>query len=103
MLTNMYLDSQKYPMHLNPQEIDDPYQVFADLFDFAKLPDLREILWSWLKATINKSFDSYPEFERSLILSLYEKLLKVIEAGYIIDNESKDLEISKSIIEETEE
>ena len=65
---------------LNSQEKADPYLVIEELFDFAHLPDIREILWAWLKATVTGSYPKkLTHSERAEILDLYEKLEKLIE------------------------
>jgi hypothetical protein len=37
------------PQKLTPAEIDNPHQVIYELFDFAHLPRIRELLWEFSK------------------------------------------------------
>ena len=75
---------------LNSQEKADPYLVIEELFDFAHLPDIREILWAWLKATVTGSYPKkLTHSERAEILELYEKLEKLIEAVHLMHRNKK--------------
>jgi hypothetical protein len=41
---------------LSEEEINDPYLVIDELFDFAELNDARELLWEWLKVTVTGTY-----------------------------------------------
>ncbi len=70
---------------LSPEEINDPTLVIAELFDLARLPQVRSILWDWLKATVTGSYPkSLSNKERTEIILLYEQVEKLIEAAHII-------------------
>ena len=80
---------------LSKEELEDPYLVIDELFDFAHLPEIRELLWEWLKTTVIGSFPKkLTATERSAILGLYEKIEKLIEAVQVIQN-NKKLNIKK--------
>jgi hypothetical protein len=73
------------PLPLTQTGIADPQLVIDDLFDFAHLPDIRELMWEWLKATVTGTYHKeLSSSERSAILSLYEHLTRLVEAAHII-------------------
>lgn len=73
------------PLPLSETGIADPQLVIDDLFDFAHLPDIRELMWEWLKATVTGTYHKeLSSSERSAILSLYEHLTRLVEAAHII-------------------
>lgn len=70
---------------LTEKERKNPYQVIDELFDFADLPDARELLWDWLKTTVTGNYHKQlTATERSLIITLYEKIEKLLEAAYLL-------------------
>ena len=69
----------------NEQSID-PMLVIYELFDFAKPEQVKEILWNWLKSTVTSNFsEELCTEEKTAILLLYEKLVKLIEAAAILN------------------
>lgn len=73
------------PLPLTQTEIADPQLVIDDLFDFAHLPDIRELMWEWLKVTVTGTYHKeLSSSERSAILSLYEHLTRLVEAAHVI-------------------
>ena len=87
------LPRKKHFHQLNEQEIANPYLVIDELFDFAHLPDVRELLWEWLKTTVTGSYHkNLSHNERYAMLTLYEKIEKLVEAVHILherDRKSK--------------
>lgn len=74
---------------LSKEEITDPYLVIHELFDFADLADTRELLWNWLKTTVTGDYHKQlTATERSTILTMYEKMEKLIEAAYLLQEQS---------------
>jgi hypothetical protein len=70
---------------LSAAETKTPLLVVEELFDFADLDDVRALLWSWLKVTITGTYHKeLSATERSAILSLYEKLEKLVEASHLM-------------------
>jgi len=70
---------------LSPEEQKDPMLVLDELFDFADPDDARSLLWLWLKTTVTGGF--YKQLDRNdreAILVLYEKMLKLVEAAYLL-------------------
>ena len=73
----------------NKQTID-PMLVIYELFDFAKPEQVKEILWNWLKSTVTSNFsEELSTEEKTAILLLYEKFVKLIESAAIL-NQSKN-------------
>jgi HEPN domain-containing protein len=80
------------PQKLTPAEIDNPHQVIYELFDFAHLPRIRELLWEFFKTAVtgNYSHDLHRR-ERELLVTMYEKIEKLVEAAHIINEKQKEL------------
>jgi hypothetical protein len=81
---------QNYPIHkLTDEEINDPYLVIDDLFQFGHLPDLREMLWNSFKSNITGTYHKeLTRRERNDIVYLHEYMERLVEATHII-NESR--------------
>lgn len=70
---------------LNKEEVADPIIVLDEIFDFAHLPEWRNLLWEWLKITVSGSYNTVStETERSNILFVYEKLQRLIEVSHLL-------------------
>ena len=70
---------------LTREQISNPELVLAELFDFAHLPELKNLLWEWLKATVTGSYNkTLSKRERASILLLYEYLQKLLEANHLL-------------------
>jgi len=81
---------------LKKDEISNPEMVIAELFDFAHLPELKQMLWEWLKATVSGSYNkTLSKRERASILLLYEYMEKLIEANHLLHIEQKKQEAKK--------
>jgi HEPN domain-containing protein len=80
------------PQNLTQVEIDNPHQVIYELFDFAHLPRIRELLWEFFKTAVtgNYSHDLHRR-ERELLVTMYEKIEKLVEAAHIINEKQKEL------------
>jgi hypothetical protein len=93
----MFSQKNALPLHkLNAAETKDPVLVFDELFDFADLPDVRAMLWCWLKATVTGTYHKeLSATERSAILSLYEKLEKTVEAAHVLYVKEKHAPLRK--------
>ena len=81
---------QNYPTHkLTGEEINDPYLVIDDLFQFGHLPDRREMLWNSFKSNITGTYHKeLTRKERNEIVYLHEYMERLVEATHII-NESR--------------
>lgn len=85
MPLTQYPEWESYSRKLNKEEAENPMMVIAELFDYAHLPDVRELLWLWLKTTVSGDFtEGLDHRERSSILFLYEKIEKLVEAAHIL-------------------
>lgn len=75
---------------LTSKEIADPQLVIDEFFDFAHLPEVRELLWEWLKVTVTGTYHKeLNASERSAILTLYEQLSRLVEAAHILHTTPK--------------
>ena len=77
---------KKYFAQLSKKEMLNPYLVIDELFDFAHLPDVQELLWDWLKTTVTNGYHkNLNASERYAIITLYEKLRKLVEAVHVLN------------------
>ena len=75
---------------LSKAEMADPILVIDELFDFADLPDVRELLWEWLKVTVTGTYHKdLSASERSAVITLYEKMEKLVEAAHMMQNSKR--------------
>jgi hypothetical protein len=86
MRKSAYPEWDMYSRLLTNKEHADPNLVLEELFDFAHLPEWRNILWDWLKITVSGSYntETTTPSERASILFVYEKLQRLIEASHLI-------------------
>src|SRR5258708_35514561 len=84
---------------LTEEEINDPFLVIHNLFDFGDFSDIKKMFWEFFKATITGTYSKkLRRDERIDIVTLYEYLEKLIEAAHLINEKNK---ISKSLLEQT--
>jgi hypothetical protein len=73
---------------LSLSETQQPVQVFDELFDFAHLPEIRDMLWLWLKTTVCGSFhQTLSRTEKENLIALYEKMQKLVEAAWLVQQQ----------------
>lgn len=84
MLLPEYPEWEMLPHKLSKDEAENPYQVLDELFDHAHLPEIRILLWDWLKATVSGNYPALDLRERTSMLALYDMMLKTIEAAHIL-------------------
>ena len=101
MKKSAYPEWDMYSRLLTNEEHADPNLVLEELFDFAHLPEWRNILWDWLKITVSGSYnaETSTSSERASILFVYEKLQKLIEASHLMYTKQKT---SKETVKEKE-
>jgi hypothetical protein len=81
---------------LTKEEMNNPQLVLAELFDFAHLPELKMMLWEWLKATVTGSYNkTLSKKEKASILLLYEYMEKLLEANLLLHIEQKKQDAKK--------
>lgn len=82
-----------YPtFYLSKEEVTDPHLAIKDFFSFAHLPEVREMLWLSHKTNVTGIFpqgEALNPRDRLYILLLYEQLLKLVEAAYLINERKK--------------
>ena len=75
---------------LTEEEIENPWLVIENLFDYSRLPQIREILWSSFKTTVTGDYTkSLNRRERQDVVWLYEYMEKLLEAVHIMHCEKK--------------
>ncbi|MEO8172350.1 MAG: hypothetical protein ABI581_04675 [Sediminibacterium sp.] len=82
---------------LSKAERTDPSLVIDELFDFADLQDVRELLWSWLKTTVTGTYHKdLSASERYAIITLYEKIEKLVEAAHVMHESQTNKNVSRT-------
>jgi hypothetical protein len=88
------------PQKLTAAEIANPHQVIYELFDFAHLPRIRELLWEFFKTAVTGNYShDLRRRERELLVTVYEKIEKLVEAAHVIHEKQKELK--KPVFERT--
>jgi len=78
-------------MALSPEERENPMNVLGNFFSFAHLPQVRELLWKWLKATITGNYNkTLSRLERENLVHFYEQLEKLIEAVHLLHLKTRE-------------
>lgn len=73
------------PRKLSAEEIEDPFMVIHNFFSTGHLPQIREMLWELMKATVTGSFCSaLTRRERADMVYFYEQLEKIVEAIHLL-------------------
>lgn len=91
MPLTQYPEWESHSRKLSKEEVEHPLLVIDELFDYAHLPDVRELLWLWLKTTVNGDFsDGLDQHERGSILFFYEKMERLVEAAHILHVRNKN-------------
>jgi len=85
-----YSQSELEPRKLSKEEIENPYDVIDNFFDFAHLPQIRDELWEMLKLTVTSSYHIQPRRDRANLLYFYEKLEQLIEAAHVIHRKKNE-------------
>ena len=72
------------PRNLTVQEIANPYEIINALFDFAHLPQIRELLREVFNVMITGTWSNLSGSERSDLIYFYERIEKLVEASHLI-------------------
>ena len=87
---------------LSEEEINDPYLVIKDFFQFGHLPEIREMLWDSFKATITGNYPKrLDRRERNDIVYLYEYIERLVEASHLINENQKLKNLSNEKLSST--
>lgn len=80
----------EYATHkLSKEEIEDPFLVLHEFFQFVHLPEIRQELWQWLKLTVCEGFHEQSCIDKSNLIYVYERVDKLMEAIHIINQRKK--------------
>lgn len=83
-----YPDHELKPRKLTEEEIKNPYQVIDEFFSFGHIPQIRDLLWEFLKTTVTGNYPKkLSRRERCDLIHFYEKIEKLIEAAHLIHKE----------------
>lgn len=85
-----YPSREMEPRKLTAEQVANPMLVVHALFDFAHLPQLREMLWHLLRAVVTGSYASLPQDEKNDLLYFYEQLEKLMEAAHLLHKADPD-------------
>jgi hypothetical protein len=79
------------PRKLSADEINDPYLVIQQFFEYASLSNCREYLWEWLKVTVSGTFNTglMEKDQRFDMIYFYENIEKLIEAAHLIQLQNR--------------
>jgi hypothetical protein len=72
------------PRHLPNEYIEDPREFLFQLFDFAHLPQLRDMLREWFACTITGSWHQQSVDQREDMLMMYEKMEQLLEVAHLL-------------------
>jgi hypothetical protein len=76
---NRYPEWQYQPVRLSVEEMENPYEVLDQFFDFYSLTGLRANLRQWLKEALTNKETGSGE-----ILLLHDDIEKLIEVAWVI-------------------
>jgi hypothetical protein len=92
-LETQALITTNYPIfYLSEAEMLDPHLVLRDFFSFGHLPETRQLLWLFYKMLVTGNYvkeDALTPLERYHLALLYEYLLKLMEAGYVLSEKQR--------------
>lgn len=75
---------------LSVEKIQNPHLVLSELFCSFPHSKIRELLWEWMKSTFCGNFNTYLDVEeKAMIVDLYERIEKLIDAAHILFNSEK--------------
>ncbi|GAA0537723.1 hypothetical protein [Chitinophaga japonensis] len=81
-----------YYTHLNDEQIKDPVSAILHFAVEDELEDVRRQMWNWLSVALSaKSASFNNEDNRWELLFLYERLLVLIDAAYLVLNRNIQL------------
>ena len=87
MLCSNFPLTNEHPLCLTQEEWMHPKSVFNSLFDYIDCVDLKKLLRRWLKVVCMER--TVPKKNIQWIDDVHEQLLRVLEAGYLLNGEEK--------------
>lgn len=74
--------------HLQPGQLARPWLAAEELTGLFELPVCREYLWDWFKIYTGSDYaEGMSHIERSRHIVLYEHLLRLVEAVYLLNGQ----------------
>lgn len=89
MLLSSFPLTNEHPLCLSREEWLQPKAVFKSLFDDFDCVDMKKVLHRWLKTMFEKRALAKNKILR--VDDVHEQLLRVLEAGYLLDGEEKSV------------
>ena len=100
MLLKDYPEWELKPRKLTSDEIKNPLLVIDDLFHYGHLPEIRECLWDWLKATVTGGYSKgLSRREQDNMVFFYEHVERLIESVHIISDSHRQKTLRKGFPE----
>jgi hypothetical protein len=79
-----------HPRKLTPEEIKKPIGVINSFFDFANLPQARDLMDEWIKTTVTGSFNhELTRRERTSLYYFFGQVQRLIEACHLLHSQRK--------------
>lgn len=76
-------------LKLTPTQRQNPQMVLKEVFDYANLPEQKEMLWQWFTAAIT-SGNAKRKMERESLVFCYEQMEKLLEAAFFMHEQAKN-------------
>ena len=84
-----YASHELMPRKLTEEENKNPLLAIEGFFDYAHLPQIREMFWELLKTLVTGNYSKLSPNEQADLFYFLEQLEKLIEASYLIRQKKK--------------
>jgi hypothetical protein len=89
-LSSKYPSWELQPRKLSAKEVKNPHLIVDEFFDYARITQVRDLLWAWLESTITGDFPKgLSRRERGRIISFYNHIEKLIEGVHVLHVQQK--------------
>lgn len=86
-----------HPRKLNNKEVKNPHIVIDEFFDYARITQVRDLLWAWLESTVTGDFPKgLKRIQRERIISFYNHIEKLIEGVHVIHVQQKKTSLKRN-------
>jgi hypothetical protein len=75
--------------HLTEEEKENPWLVFATLYDITSVTNFRGLVWKSFSTLLTGSYNELTSQERDDVVFVYDYLLKLAEASHLINEHEK--------------
>jgi hypothetical protein len=84
-----YASHELMPRKLTEEEHKNPLLVIEGFFDYAHLPQVREMLWEILKTLVTGNYSTLSQNEQANLFYFLEQLERLVEASHLIRQKKK--------------